>query len=176
MRYTFCLFAVLAFIWLTNSGHYTPLILAFGLASILFVILIARRMKVVDGESLPLELWSTLPGYYLWLLRKIISSNLEVAACVWKGLLSGKHATTAISPCSERIHTNLHSDLGRVLYANSITLTPGTVAIDIDNNSVLVHALTRNGLEEVKQGEMEKRIAALTENRPRSHRPAEQKN
>ena len=166
MRYTLCLFAVLAFIWLTNSGHYTPLILSFGLASIAFVILIARRMKVVDGESLPLQLWATLPGYYLWLLRKIIASNLQVASCVWSGMLPGKKASTTISPCCERIPISLRTDLGKVLYANSITLTPGTVAIDIDADSVLVHALTRSGLEELKQGEMEQRIIALTEHTP----------
>ncbi|WP_066961458.1 Na+/H+ antiporter subunit E [Microbulbifer sp. Q7] len=165
MRYTLCLFAVLAFIWLANSGHYTPLLLAFGLISILFVIAIARRMKVVDGESLPLELWSTLPRYYLWLLRKIIASNLEVARCVWGGLLRGKiNAPDTISPCSERIPTTLKTDLGKVLYANSITLTPGTVAIDVSGGSILVHALTRAGLDEVKQGEMEQRIRKLTEN------------
>ncbi|WP_043319241.1 Na+/H+ antiporter subunit E [Microbulbifer sp. HZ11] len=163
MRYTLCLFAVLAFIWLSNSGQYTALILAFGLASTVFVILIARRMKVVDGESLPLQLWATLPGYYLWLLRKIIVSNLEVAACVWGGIVSRR---TTISPCSERIPVDLSSDLGRVLYANSITLTPGTVAVDIDNNSVLVHALRRSGLDDLKRGEMERRVAALTDDTP----------
>ena len=177
MRYTFCLFAVLAFIWLTNSGHYTPLILTFGLASILFVILIARRMKVVDQDSLPLQLWTTLPGYYIWLLRKIIASNLEVAACVWGGLFSGRFSQTksaSISPCSERIPTSLRSDLGKVLYANSITLTPGTIAIDIDSDSVLVHALTCNGLKELKQGEMEQRIFILTEKNTTSDLPAGQ--
>lgn len=175
MRYTLCLFAVLTFIWLTNSGHYTPLILTFGLISILFVIWIARRMKVVDGESLPIQLWSTLPGYYLWLLRKIVASNLEVVACVWSGLLPGKIATsTSISPCSERIPTALRTDLGKALYANSITLTPGTVAVDIDSHSVLVHALTRAGLEELKQGEMEKHVIALTEKSHRSNTRAEQ--
>ncbi|MCQ3828935.1 Na+/H+ antiporter subunit E [Microbulbifer elongatus] len=172
MRYTLCLFAVLAFIWLSNSGHYSALLLTFGFISIVLVILIARRMKVVDGESLPLELWATLPGYYLWLLRKIIASNLEVAACVWGGLFSRR---AAISPCSERIPTYLQTDLGRVLYANSITLTPGTVAVDIDQDSVLVHALTRSGLDELKQGEMEKRVAALTQTRDQSATTAGQK-
>lgn len=175
MRYTFCLFTVLAFIWLSNSGHYTPLILAFGLASILFVILIARRMKVVDQESLPLQLWSSLPGYYLWLLRKIVASNLQVAACVWRTLFSGKaDAANAISPCCTRIKTTLSTDLGKVLYANSITLTPGTVAVDIDGDGILVHALTRAGLQQLRQGEMEQQIIALTESdrTPVTHKQA----
>lgn len=160
MRYTFSLFAVLAFIWLANSGHYTPLILAFGLLSVLFVILIARRMKVVDGESLPLHLWSSLPAYYLWLLRKILASNLEVVACIWSGLLPGRKT---IKPVCRYLPTTLRTDLGKVLYANSITLTPGTVAIDVGNNSILVHALTPDGLRELEQGEMEQRILKLAE-------------
>ena len=166
MRYTLCLFAVLAFIWLTNSGHYTPLILGFGLLSVLFVVLIARRMKVVDGESQPLHIGLLLPAYYLWLFRKIAASNLQVTACVWRGLLPGTGTGTgkaAISPASARLPTTLHSDLGKVLYANSITLTPGTVAIDLDGSSVLVHALNEEGLADLRQGEMERRVRLLTE-------------
>ncbi|WP_428819128.1 Na+/H+ antiporter subunit E [Microbulbifer sp. MCCC 1A16149] len=160
MRYTFSLFAVLAFIWLANSGLYSPLILFFGLLSVLFVILIARRMKVVDGESLPLHLWSSLPGYYLWLLRKIITSNLEVVGCIWGSLLPGRKP---ITPVSKYIPTVLRTDLGKVLYANSITLTPGTVSIDVGKDSILVHALTQDGLQELERGEMEQRIHKLAE-------------
>lgn len=160
MRYTFSLFAVLAFIWLANSGFYSPLTLFFGLLSVLFVILIARRMKVVDGESLPLHLWSSLPGYYLWLLRKIITSNLEVVGCIWGSLLPGRKP---ITPVSKYIPTVLRTDLGKVLYANSITLTPGTVSIDVGKDSILVHALTQDGLQELERGEMEQRIHKLAE-------------
>lgn len=154
MRYTLCLFAVLAFIWLANSGHYTPLLLVFGFLSVVFVILIVRRMGVVDRESQPLHLMSGLPGYYWWLFTKIVRSNIQVAACAWRG-------KGAISPCSARLPTSLRSDLGRVLYANSITLTPGTVAVDLEGDEVVVHALTREGLAELQTGEMERKVKAL---------------
>lgn len=156
MRYTLSLFAVLAFIWLANSGHYTPLLLGFGLLSIALVIFLARRMQLVDRESQPLHLSMSLPGYYWWLFRKIVQSNLEVAACVWR-------VGTALNPASARIKTGLRSDLGKVLYANSITLTPGTVAVEVEGDEILVHALDGSGLEELRRGEMEERVRALEE-------------
>ncbi|WP_323844183.1 Na+/H+ antiporter subunit E [Microbulbifer magnicolonia] len=160
MRYTLSLFAVLAFIWLANSGHYTPLLLTFGLLSIALVILLARRMQLVDRESQPLHLAAALPGYYWWLFRKIVQSNLEVVACVWRSVFS---SDAVISPAHARLTTSLRSDLGKVLYANSITLTPGTVAVALDGDQILVHALTAAGIEELRRGEMERRVGALEE-------------
>lgn len=154
MRYFLALFAILSFVWLTNSGHYSGLLLSFGLASVLFVILIARRMDLVDGEAQPVHLLSGLPGYYWWLFRKIVQSNLAVVACVWRG-------RAAISPASARVPARLETDMGRVLYANSITLTPGTVAVDIEGDEILVHSLTAEGLEELRRGDMEKQVRAL---------------
>lgn len=156
MRYTLSLIAVLAFIWLANSGHYTPLLLTFGLLSIALVVFLARRMGLVDRESQPLHLWRSLPGYYWWLFCQIVQSNLEVAACVWRGRKS-------IHPASARLETKLRTDLGRVLYANSITLTPGTVAVELEGDEILVHALNAGGLEELRRGEMENRVRALEE-------------
>ncbi|MCW8125954.1 Na+/H+ antiporter subunit E [Microbulbifer halophilus] len=156
MRYTLSLVAVLAFIWLANSGHYTPLLLTFGLLSIALVVFLARRMGLVDRESQPLHLSMSLPGYYWWLFCKIVQSNLEVASCVWRGRQS-------IHPASARLETKLQTDLGRVLYANSITLTPGTVAVELEGDEILVHALNAGGLEELRRGEMENRVRALEE-------------
>lgn len=154
MRYTLSLFVVLAFIWLVNSGHYSPLLLGMGLASVVFVILVARRMNLVDRESQPWHLSAALPAYYWWLFKKILKSNLEVAACAWRG-------AAAISPGYARIPTTLNSEFARVLYANSITLTPGTVSVSLDENSILVHSLTAGGLDELRGGEMENRVRVL---------------
>ncbi|UHQ57155.1 Na+/H+ antiporter subunit E [Microbulbifer sp. YPW16] len=154
MRYTLALFAILAFVWLANSGHYTGLLLSFGLVSVLLVMVIARRMGLIDQESQPVHLLSRLPRYYWWLFTKIVRSNIDVVINVWRGPAS-------ISPVSARIPARFHSDLGKVLYANSITLTPGTVAVDIEGDEVLVHALTAGGLEDLRGGEMEREVRAL---------------
>ena len=68
-----------------------------------------------------------------------------------------------ISPTIVRLPCTQHTDLGRVMYANSITLTPGTVSIDLDDEYVTVHALTREGAEALATGEMDTRVTALEE-------------
>jgi len=52
-----------------------------------------------------------------------------------------------------------------VIYANSITLTPGTVTLDLEEGHVTVHALTREGAQALASGEMDGRVTALEEGR-----------
>ncbi|MGL6159126.1 Na+/H+ antiporter subunit E [Microbulbifer sp.] len=156
MRHTASVFLILAFIWLFNSGHYTALLLSLGLLSVAFVAWIAHRMDIVDRESQPIHLTLKLPGYYWWLFRKILAANLDVAVRAWRG-------PSAISPCIGSIPVNQTTDMGRVIYANSITLTPGTVAMRLDGDTIIVHALTREGLSELHSGEMERRVRELEE-------------
>ena len=54
-----------------------------------------------------------------------------------------------------------HGDLATAVYANCITLTPGTYSLDLDSNSIEVHSLTIALAEDLQTGEMSKRIAAL---------------
>ena len=151
MRHTLAIFVRLAVIWLANSGHYTPLILFLGLVSIVFVVWLARRMDIVDHESQPIHLTAKLPGYYLWLLVKIVQSNIDVVKHVWRPQL-------AITPCTATLDASQETDIGKVIYANSITLTPGTVALDVVDNKILVHALTQDAAEEEGTGEMDRRV------------------
>ena len=155
MKYTISVFCILALFWLGNSGHYSGLLLGFGLGSTLFVIWVARRMDVIDHESQPLHLMHRrLPAYYGWLVGKIIRSNLDVVYRVWRG-------NSAISPTEATLPMGLESSLGKVIYANSITLTPGTVAMDLGPDTVLVHALTADAIDELREGEMQRRVADL---------------
>lgn len=155
MKHIASIFVVLATFWLINSGLYKPLILGLGLVSVLFVIYLTHRMDVIDHESQPLHLFDRkLPAYYLWLMRKIIASNADVVRRIWAG-------PGSISPCVERIAMDQTTDMGKVIYANSMTLTPGTVAMDIRGDTVIVHALTRAGMDEIVAGEMNRRVAGL---------------
>ncbi|WP_237057088.1 Na+/H+ antiporter subunit E [Microbulbifer sediminum] len=156
MRYSLALFVILAFIWLANSGHYTGLLLSFGLVSVFTVVAISQRMGLIDHESQPIHLAGGLPRYYWWLFTKIVRSNIDVVRHVWRG-------PSTISPVSAWVPARLHTDMGKVLYANSITLTPGTVAVDIDGEEILVHALTAEGLEDLRRGEMERQVRDLEE-------------
>lgn len=153
-KHTVSLFLILAVVWLLNSGLYTPLLLTLGLVSIFFVIWLSVRMGIIDDESQPLHLSRKLPAYYLWLIKKIIHSNIDVVVLVWRG-------NGAISPCIATIPLEQTSEIGKVIYANSITLTPGTVAMNMEDNSVLIHSLTIRSMEELQQGEMAREVNRL---------------
>jgi multicomponent Na+:H+ antiporter subunit E len=53
------------------------------------------------------------------------------------------------------------TDVGKVIYANSITLTPGTVSVEIENDRILVHAITREAAEGLESGDMDRRVDAI---------------
>ncbi|MDX9835884.1 MAG: Na+/H+ antiporter subunit E [Desulfobulbus sp.] len=154
MRHTLALSAMLIGFWLVNSGHYTPLILSFMVASVIFVIALCRFMDVVDGESQPLDLTFTIPFYWLWLIKEMVLANIAVARCVWLG-------NRSISPTVITVEASQKTDLGKVIYANSITLTPGTVSIDLNENQITVHALTRDSAAELMKGEMNDRVCRM---------------
>ena len=154
MLYTLALSAMLCGFWLINSGHYTPLILSFMVISVGFVVALCRYMDVVDGESQPLNLTFTIPMYWLWLIRQMVLANLDVARRVWQG-------PTSINPQVITVKALQKTDLGKVIFANSITLTPGTVSIDLNGDEITVHALTNESAEDVLGGEMNRRVAGL---------------
>lgn len=154
MRHTISIFILLACIWLLNSGFFTPLILSLGLLSVVFVVWLAHEMDVVDHESQPIHLTARLPAYYWWLFVKIVEANIDVVRHIWRPKL-------AITPCTARLTASQTTDMGKVIYANSITLTPGTVALDLEDDWILVHSLSREGLADLQTGEMDRRVKAL---------------
>jgi len=146
---------LLVVFWLVNSGHYTPLILGLGLASIILVVVVARRMNVVDKESLPFHLTRELPGYYLWLLKELLISNFQVVRTIWQ-------FDKKLDPAMETIEITQNSDIGRVILANSISLTPGTITTAVTAESITVHALDRSSIDALKTGDMGARIRRMT--------------
>jgi len=145
--------ALLATAWLLWSGHYTTLILFFGGVSIALVVWLAHRMDVLDPESHPYHL-SWRPAVYLpWLVKEIILSNLHVARMVL--------TPSQIRPRIVRVPWTQKTDLGRVIHANSITITPGTISLDLRDGHILVHALTETTAEGVLSGEMDARVTRL---------------
>lgn len=156
---TLVLAAILAALWLLLSGYFKPLLLGLGAVSIGLVVIIAARMDVVDHEGHPYHhLRSTkILQYWGWLIAEITKSNLDVA----KHIIFGSAAP--ISPTIFRIPTTQGGELGRVIYANSITLTPGTVSVDVGDDYIEVHALTEASANALRSGEMDRRITALEE-------------
>lgn len=143
---------VLYGLWLLLSGHYVPLLLSLGVVSVVLVVLIAIRMNVADREGHPIHLGpKAMLWYWPWLVWEIVKANIVVSRQILNPRLP-------ISPTVVRVKATQKSALGRVVYANSITLTPGTVSIDIDGPTISVHALTRDVAVALKQGEMDRRV------------------
>ncbi len=148
---------ILSIFWLVNSGHFGALLLSLGVLSVAGVVLINKRMEAVDGgyES-PVLLSLRLPAYLLWLTWEIIKSNIEVSGYIWL-------RTSAIKPTVFKVTADQKTDVCKVLYANSIIMTPGTLTLDVQDNVFEVHALTGDFAETLKQGEMNRRVKGLEE-------------
>jgi multicomponent Na+:H+ antiporter subunit E len=146
---------ILTGFWLINSGHFEPLLLGFGFLSVIGVMAITWRMKEKDGEFFPLIMMSRrLPGYLLWMTGQIIKANIDVIKRIWLG-------STSISPTIVTCKATQKTDVGKVLYANSITLTPGTITLSVRDDILEVHALTREVAEDLLRGEMDRRVTAV---------------
>jgi len=155
-RQLYRLIIALAILWLLFSGLFTPLHLFLGALSITMSLYIAVRMDVLmhKGQPLYFRFWGVLQ-YCVWLIGQILLSNFDVVRRVFSPTLD-------IKPILKAIPSDQKTELGRVVYANSITLTPGTVAINIaKNGDVLVHALHADELEDLEEGSMGRRVSRL---------------
>lgn len=137
--------------WLLLSGMYTPLLLTFGVVSVLLVVYVAHRMNVVDEEGLPVRIGLRFMLYLPWLLKEVFISNVRVARIVLDPELP-------INPTLGRYHLPYRTDLGRVIYGNSVTLTPGTVTTAIDGDTIEVHVLTGKDYGTDPEDEMIRRV------------------
>lgn len=143
--------------WLLLSGHYNMLLLSFGMISTIITLYLSSRLCMIDREGHPIHILWKMLQYIPWLLWKIVVSNIDVARLI----LSSK---ANINPAHTWIYTRQTSDLGKVIYANSITLTPGTIAIDVKDDQIEIHALTADTIEDLRSGEMDRRVADLMDN------------
>lgn len=154
----FRLFA-LVLAWVSWSGHYTysfehPLIAYFGVASIAGVWLLARRMDDSHVYGQKTTLGPSTALYLVWLLWEIVKSNLAVAKIILK-------RDMPLSPRIIQVRTSAFGEAAKVLYANSITLTPGTITLDMRGSYLYVHAIDRESADGVESGDMDRRVAAL---------------
>jgi multicomponent Na+:H+ antiporter subunit E len=151
VKQAFPLAIALAVLWILLSGHFDPLLLGFGVVSVAFVSWLAARMHVVDGESYPFGLIPRLSGYWLWLLVEIVKSNVDTVRRVL-GSAAAVEPVVFDQPASQR------SDLGLVIHANSITLTPGTVSLELGEGTIRVHALHRDVARSTTESGMDARV------------------
>ena len=141
-------------LWLALSGHFDPFLLSLGLLSAATVTLVSHRMGVIDPEGQPLRLIPGLLRYAPWLAKEIVRACIDVAWRITRPSLP-------IQPTIIRVPANQQTVLGRVSFANSITLTPGTISLDVLEKEIEVHALTAESAADLQSGEMGKRVEHL---------------
>ena len=150
------LFVFYFVIWLLLSGHYEPLLLTLGVLSCITCLYVTWKAKFIDEEGLPLHLLIRLPIYTLWLFKEIIKANIDTAKII---IINNP------DPQNFRVKSSQKTEAGKVTYANSITLTPGTVTTVLDGDILEVHALSSDMADDVKSGAMDKKVSWLEGNK-----------
>jgi multicomponent Na+:H+ antiporter subunit E len=146
---------VLFVFWLLLSGHYTPFLLTAGIVCAVAVAAFARRMDVIDREGHPLHLAPrAMLTYWPWLIKEIVKSAWDVSRII-------VHPRLPITPTLTTVQSTQKTDLGRMIFANSITLTPGTISVRVGRGEILVHALTAEAAQGLRAGEMDRRVTEL---------------
>lgn len=154
MARAFALFALLFAVWLLWSGHTDPLLVSFGLVSAAVATYVARRLEVVDREGYPFHLSLRLLSFIPWVVWQIVKANVDVTRLILSPRLP-------IDPRLVRIKATQRSEIGRVIHANTITITPGTVSLDVRGDTILVHALTAEAASADSSGMIDRRVSRL---------------
>ncbi|MEM9570326.1 MAG: Na+/H+ antiporter subunit E [Pseudomonadota bacterium] len=153
MGYFLGLIVVLTALWTGLSGDYTltkPVIASLGAVSIILSTILAYRFDILDREGSPYARLAHLVAYWAWLLVEIFKANwVVIKACL--------RSTLDINPALVKVKTGCESDLARTVFANSITLTPGTVSVEVEGNKILVHALYEDSAGPGAFDEMDRR-------------------
>lgn len=151
MRYVSLALFLFAF-WLALSGHYTPFLIASGAACSILCVVAAARMHIVDAEGHPVQLLPRAVTYFPWLIREIAKSAWAVTKIILNPRLP-------ISPTMTVVRASQRTTTGIAAYANSITLTPGTITVGVAGNDLTVHALVREGALDLEEGGMDRRVS-----------------
>ena len=158
MAYLLGLVVALVGFWLAMSGYFKPLLLSFGTASIAISVVLASRLGLIDREGVPYVRILGFIAYFPWLMWEVAKANWVVVQACLKAELD-------ISPALVKVKTQCSSDLAKVTFANSITLTPGTVTISVDGDKLLVHGLYEHASQPEDFAEMDRRSAIAADGR-----------
>jgi len=142
--------------WLLWSGMYKPLMLTLGALSVALTILLAWRMRFFKKRLFALRFSFGILRYWGWLFIEVVKSSIQVMRVVLR-------PTIEVAPVVVKIPRNERSEFQTMMLGNSITLTPGTITLDVDEDTILVHALTEAGADDLVAGEMARRVDAFAE-------------
>ena len=150
-------FLLLLVTWVIFSGVIDFFHLSLGVISCVIVTWLSSDFLFQnDGKGLQTRFVEVgrFIGYCLWLLWQIILANIHVLKLA---LASNNREMRPQMVC---FRTSLQSEFARYVFANSITLTPGTVTLSVEGDEFVVHAISRKVADELP-GEMEKRVAKI---------------
>jgi multicomponent Na+:H+ antiporter subunit E len=151
MLHAAILFVLFYAFWILMSGFFTTFLLAVGAASAVAVVWFAHRMDVADREGHPVHLgWSALI-YWPWLLKEILKSALDVSKVILDPRLPASPTVVRFKPRQKTV-------VGLVTHANSITLTPGTLSVEVGKDEFVVHGLTRASAAAAVDSDMDRRV------------------
>lgn len=146
------LFGGLFLFWLMLSGLFSPLLIALGVVACLLATAAAWRLNILDREGQPLELLRGAITYWPWLIMEIIKSAWSVTKVVL-------HPQLPISPTMTVVKASQKTPSGIATYANSITLTPGTLTTGVSGHNLTIHALVKDGALDLESGGMDRRVS-----------------
>lgn len=155
MRIASLVLVLLAF-WLALSGHYTAFLISFGILTALLAAWIAVRMDVADSEGHPAHLLYGAVTYFPWLIWEVVKAAWSVTKVILNPALP-------ISPTMTRVKATQKTSVGLATYANSITLTPGTITTGVSGNVLTVHAIVGDGATDLEGGGMDARVTRFEE-------------
>ena len=146
----------LAAFWFVLSGETAPLFLMLGVLSVMVALWLAARLKIIDRDASPYHRVPNMLLYGGWLLVEIVKANIAVL----RRIIGPSHA---IDPVMVNVTTTARTDLGRAIFANSITLTPGTVTVEVVGDKLKVHALVRETSAAASFAPMDRKAAAVAD-------------
>ena len=152
MKAKLILLVLLIGFWLIVAGAdsliHMPIL---SISAVILTLLITLRFALLPEN---IKINGSWPQYVFWLFKEIFSSAMDVVKHAWGG-------DEPIDPEMRWIKTKLKSEEAMVIYANSITLTPGTVTVEIEQGSLLVHALNKSYLKDLERHSMDNHIAKI---------------
>ena len=142
--------------WIIFNGRITLEIVIFGI--VIAAAVFAFMCKFMDYSiKKELRLYKKVPEFlkYVFLLvKEIIKANMAVI----KMILTRREVT---EPTLVKVHTDLKSETAKVMLANSITLTPGTITVSMEDDTLLVHCLDKSLSEGMEDSDFVKMLEKM---------------
>ncbi len=154
MQWIFRMAPTFVLFWLVLSGHFDALFLTLGALSVVVVCWISVRAGIADSQNITARLLLQLPMYFLWLGKEVLTSSWAVARKVWS-------PRVALHPAVDDTPARDMSTISQVIYANSVTLTPGTLSLDVGEGHVEIHSLDASDIAKLQDEKNLRRVRLL---------------